>query len=62
MIRGVDWLNVRKRLEGTLIDEDIRLLEYLLHGASTPEIARMMNKHRSWVWRRAKALALAGKQ
>jgi len=51
-----DWTSVRSSLQGVLSDDDARLLDLLVAGKSTPQIATIIGEHRSRVWRRSQQL------
>ena len=51
-----DWMNARSLLQGALSEDDVRLLDLLASGKSTPQIATILGEHRSRVWRRSQQL------
>lgn len=52
---GVDWQNVKAALPD-LSKEEIQILDHLIARKSTPEIARVMQQHRSMIWRKVQGL------
>lgn len=57
---AVDWRNVKTNLGNALSDEDTQILNYLIAGQSTPRIAKLMNQHRSMVWRKVQSIKQRG--
>ena len=51
-----DWASARSTFQGTLSDDDTRLLDLLASGKSTPKIAAILGEHRSRVWRRSQEI------
>jgi DNA-binding CsgD family transcriptional regulator len=51
-----DWTSIRSSLQGALSDDDARLLDLLVAGKSTPQIAVILGVHRSRIWRRSQVL------
>lgn len=56
MRANVDWQSLRSSERSTLDEADRRLLDLLVEGKSTPQIATILGEHRSRVWRRCQAL------
>lgn len=56
----IDWAAIRASLRDSLSDDDARVLDLLTEGKTTPQIATIVRKHRSWVWRRAQELKRRG--
>jgi biotin operon repressor len=59
-MRGIDWVQVKRKLSGELSKEEERLLELLQQGLSTPRIAAALGVHRSNVWRQVQKLQQRG--
>jgi biotin operon repressor len=56
MDTNVDWKRIRANPPSDWSAEEIRLLDLLATGTSTPEIARIMGQHRSMIWRKIQRL------
>lgn len=56
-LRGINWTQIRRTAAPNLSTEEIAVLQMLVEGKGTPEIARALGRSRSWVWRTAERMA-----
>jgi DNA-binding CsgD family transcriptional regulator len=55
-MRKHDWAATRKSLAGKLTDEEARIVDMLIEGKSTVEIGRILDQHRSMIWRKTQRI------
>lgn len=53
---NVDWKEVRANTPSDWSAEEVKIVDLLAKGTSTPEIARIMGQHRSMIWRKVQLL------
>lgn len=51
-----EWSGILKTLASELSEEEKTIVSALAEGKSTPEIGRMLGKHRSMIWRTAQRI------
>jgi len=46
------WSDLRERLKEQLTEEERQIVDLLVAGTSTPDIAKKLGQHRSMIWRK----------
>jgi len=52
----IDWPSAQAKLKGKISGEDQRIVDLLVQGRSTPDIAKSLGTNRSAVWRRVQRI------
>ena len=54
----IDWRVAQAKLKDKISGEDERIVEFLVQGKSTPDIAKSLGTNRSAVWRKIQRIKL----